>query len=404
MTRAGSARAAVTALFVVHAAVLGAWTPVIPVLTRELGLSTGQLGLALAAEPVGAGAVMIATGALVQRFASRRVLRWAVVPYAVSTACVGLAPDFVWFSVALLAWGATQGVMNVSMNAQGVVLEERLGRPVLAGLHGCWSLGAFGGAAAASWCVGQGAGPAAVLSAVGGLALVVVVVAGVWFVPGTGGETAAGGVPGRRRMVVRPDARLVGLASVAFACLLCEGAVLTWSGLFLTGEVGAPDAMAGYGYAAYALSMAGGRLVGDRATGRWGAASVLPLVALVGAVAVGVALVAPGVGTALAGFALLGVGLACVMPFMTRAAAQAAPDAVGPAVALVSSAGWVGVVAGPPLLGWVAAATSLTTALWALALLPLLIAVSAGVLLRRTPPGSGAADPDPTPERAPVAG
>jgi len=398
MTGTSPSRVAVTALFVMHAVVLGAWTPVIPVLKRELGLSTGELGLALAAEPVGAGMVMIATGALVQRFGSRRVLRVAAVPYAISTALVGLVPDLVWLSAALLAWGATQGVMNVSMNAQGVALEERLGRPVLASLHGCWSLGAFGGAAAASWCVGRGVPPGVLLPGVAVLALVVIGVAGTSFVRAPGGAGAAG-TPTRRRFVVRPDARLLGLAAVAFACLLCEGAVLTWSGVFLTDEVGASDSLAGLGYAAYALSMAGSRLVGDRTIARWGGARVLPLAAVVGAGAVGVALVQPGVGTALTGFALLGVGLACVMPVMTRAAARVAPDAVGPAVALVSSAGWVGVVAGPPLLGGIAAATTLTTALWVLVALPLLIAVGAAALV-----GSGitrAHEPradDPTPE------
>lgn len=214
------------------------------------------------------------------------------------------------------------------------------------------------------------------------------------FVPADRATAGASGRP--RRLVVRLDARLAGLAAVAFACLLCEGAVLTWSGLFLTDEVGAADSVAGLGYAAYALSMAAGRLVGDRTIDRWGAPRVLGSAALLGAVAVAGALVAPGVPTALAGFALLGIGLACVMPVMTRAAARAVPDAVGPAVALVSSAGWVGVVAGPPLLGAIAAATSLSTALWVLVALPVLIAVGS-VTLARDVDRAPAERPEPAP-------
>ncbi|WP_456785864.1 MFS transporter [Cellulomonas sp. P5_C5] len=372
-------RAAVTVLFLVHAAVLGAWTPAIPGITGALHLSTAQLGLALAAEPVGAGLVMVPAGALISRFGSRRVLAWSVVPYALTTAAIGMAPSLAVLAGALFLWGASQGVMNIAINAQGIVVEEHLGRHVLAGLHGWWSLGAFGGALVGSLAVARGVSPAVQLGAAGGLALLAIAAVLPSLLPDTPRADAG---EGRRRLVVRPSPRLVALAAIAFCCLLCEGAVLTWSALFLTGAVGAAAGLAGLAYAAYALMMAVARMTGDRVMARWGARTVLCGAAVAGAVAMSVALLVRDVPTALLGFAALGVGLALVMPFVTRSAAQASPQAVAPAIALVSSSGWLGVVAGPPVVGALAVAVTLGNALWLLVALPVVIAV-AGLFLFR---------------------
>ncbi len=361
-----------------HAAVLGFWSVQIPAVAHHARLHDGQLGLALAAEPIGSGLVMLGAGALVQRFGSARVLRAVVVPYAAATAAVGLATSLSTAAVALGLWGATMAVLNIAMNTQGLVVEAAIGHGVLVKLHGWWSLGAFAGAALGSGLGAVNFSVTARMTVAALAALVVMAAASLALLPGTGDDD-----PVHRRGLVRPDAWLLGLSFIAFCSLLCEGAVLTWSALFLTDTVHVTAWAAGLGYAGFALAMCAGRLCGDRVFAAVGTARGVVVASACAAIAIFAGLYAVQAIVTIASFALLGLGLSCVMPVVTRVAGTAKGVPAAPAIALVSSSGWVGVVAGPPLIGWVASLSSLRTALGALVVLPALIAVLTPALLVR---------------------
>lgn len=371
------AELATRAVFVVHAAVLGFWSVQIPAVARHASLHDGQLGLALAAEPVGAGLVMIIVGSLVQRFGSGCILRWAIVPYAVTTAAIGLCTSLPALAVTLCLWGATMAVINIAMNAQGLVVEAAADRPVLVKLHGWWSLGAFTGATLGSLIGTEHSSVSLRMGTTALAVLAVLAISSTALLPGVTTDLQA-----RRRGFVRPDARLVGLSIIAFCSLLCEGAVLTWSALFLTNTVHVAASASGFGYAAYALAMAVGRLCGDRVLNTVGIARTLTIAAAGAAAAMLVGLYTDQQVVTIASFAFLGMGLSYVMPVVTRSAGMIGGVLAAPAIALVQSSGWLGVVAGPPLIGWAAALSSLRIALGALVLFPCVIAILVPVMLR----------------------
>jgi MFS family permease len=190
-----------------------------------------------------------------------------------------------------------------------------------------------------------------------------------------------GSAEARGPLFAWPRGRLLPLALIALVVLLAEGAVADWSAVYLRQDLGATAGTAGLAFTAFSLTMVAGRLVGDRIVVAWGrvrAVRVSALVALAGGLIV---VFAPSVVAVVLGFAALGVGLACVVPLVFVAAAGNDRDP-GPALAAVSTPGYVGFLLGPPVIGGLAELVGLGTAL---ALLPLLLAVVAALAGRTAP-------------------
>ncbi|WP_067465050.1 MFS transporter [Actinomadura macra] len=365
------ARCAVTAVFLLNGAVFAAWMPRIPEVKSDLGLGDAALGAALAGPALGSIGAMAVTGALVARLGSRPVTRAAFVAFCVPPALIGLAGSWAALFAVLTAWGAAVGCLDVAMNSAGMAVQERYGRSIMSGLHASFSggalLGAVGGSAAAhlglpvAWHLGltAAAALAAGLAATRGL------------LP-AGADAQAGGPA-----FARPTRPLLLLSVLALAALLSEGAAGDWSAVYLRDVLDAGPGVAGAGYVAFAVMMTVGRLAGDRLVGRFGPVGVVRVLAAVAAAGFGAALLAGHPALVLAGLAALGLGLACVVPVVFTAAAHAG-GAPGPAIAAVSTCGYLGFIAGPPLIGAVAEVTGLGAALGIVAALTALLAAAAG--------------------------
>jgi MFS family permease len=139
--------------------------------------------------------------------------------------------------------------------------------------------------------------------------------------------------------------------------------VLDWSAVFLRFSRGFGEAEGGLGYAAFSVAMGIGRLAGDATVSRFGAARVLRVGALVAASGFALATMTPWAVTAVAGFGLVGFGASNVVPVLFSAAGRVAGGPAGPALAAVTTIGYMGLLAGPALVGLAAQATNLTVAL-----------------------------------------
>ena len=251
-----------------------------------------------------------------------------------------LAGSLALLVVACLALGFANGMLDVAMNVQGVAVERRIGRPILSRLHALFSLGMLAAGALSVAIATLGA--QAALVGVAGVALVVTAVAA----PGLQGGDAHVGPA-----FARPSRALATLSAVAFAALLCEGAVADWSAVHLHDTLGTTKPNAALGLTAFALAMTVARLLGDRLSPPPGLAGAVAATGLL------TAALAPTPLIAITGFATAGIGLATLFPVVIRKAGD------GASIAAVSTAGYVGLVAGPPLVGALAEATDLRTAL-----------------------------------------
>lgn len=373
-----AARRGLTVVFVVHAALVAAWSLHIPEVKHSIGLTDSQLGVALAGAPIASIGVMLWTGGLIARRPSKVVLRGLLVAYCLTPALPTLAPSMLTLLLAMAVWGGLGGGMNVAMNAEGVGIERSYGRPILASLAAAWSFGAFLGVAVGTLAAASPLPVPLRLAVIGLLALSCGLPATRTLIPATSDATSTG------LRLARPNRALLALGTLAFCSLLSEGAAEAWSAVFLTDSLGIKPALAGLGYGAYSLGMFVGRVLGDRVVTRLGPVRTVRLSGVVAATGFGAGIAVGHPASAVVGFGLFGLGLSGVIPIVFRASGRVPDTLTGPSLAAVSSSGWIGLVCGPPLLGAIAGATSLTVALLALPILSMVIVALASAVREGT--------------------
>jgi MFS family permease len=381
MTDARRARGAVTAIFLLNGLLFGSWAARIPAIRDRLGLSDGELGVALAFLPIGAIVAMPLAGALAARAGSRRATRGAFALACLTTGVVALAPSLLALALLALVLGIGMGSLDVSMNVHGVTVERRYERPILAGFHAAFSLGGLAGGALGAAAAGAGLDVRAHLALVSAAGAAVGLMWSRRFLPG-----AADAAEAHDPVFVRPPRRLWALGALAFACLLIEGASADWSGVYIKNELGTGPGFAALGFTAFSVTMTLGRVFGDRLVTHLGSTRLVRAGGLVAAVGFGSALAISAPAAALVGFACLGAGMSSVIPIVFRAAGHVPGIASGVSLSAVSSVGYLGFVAGPPAIGGIAELVGLPVSL------AVLVALAAAVaaLARTTAPAAAA--------------
>ncbi len=363
------AQPGVIGVFFVAGAVIATWVSYIPLIQRRLGLSEAELGGALFAMTAGALCAVVAAGGLIERFGSRRVTAAAGAVFCLLLPAPVFAPSFPLLAVALFAFGAVFGAMDVAMNAQAAQVQRAATRPLMSRFHGLYSLGGMAGAAVAG-------------------TLLSLEVSAVWHAAGIVGSMLLLCVGSAARLLETPPrdrsggpglalplGPLVGMSLLAFVVFVGEGAVMDWANVYLANVIGADPGRAASGFAAFSTAMATGRFMGDWATARWGASRFAIVSAGLGAAGLAVALSTEALIAAAAGFALAGLGFANLIPILFTQAAEATPEAPQQGIAGVAGVGYFGLVAGPPVIGFTAEAIGLRGALWLVAAAMALAAV-----------------------------
>jgi MFS family permease len=349
-----SARVAITAVFALNGFLFGTLFSRLPALRERADLSHGQVGLLLLCSTAGLFLMQPVAGALTARLGSRPVVVLGALAYSLGLVPIALAPSAAALAPAFVLIGMGSGILDVSMNVQGVAVEDSLGHPILASLHAAFSFGGLAGALVGGLAAALGLGlePHFVFVALVGIALTLTVR------PRLMGERQPASAP----LWARPSRRLAALGALAFCVLLAEGAVNDWIALYFKDQLGVASSLAAIALAVFSLAEATGRLLGDRATVAIGAGRLARRAALLAAVGFGLALAASVPLVAALGLVATGLGIAVLFPLTLRAAA-AQPGGSGPAIAAVSSVGYIGFVVGPPLIGGIAELVSLRAAL-----------------------------------------
>jgi MFS family permease len=348
---------AIAAVFFANGAGLASWLPHIPMVQARLGIGPSVLGVALLAMAAGALVGIPLSGRATARFGSRPVVAASALAFFAALPSPVVAPGLVGLVAALFVLGLGNGALDVAMNAHAVAVEARAGRPVLSTLHGMWSLGGLAGAGAAAAALAAGVAPAHHV-----IAATAILAAGTAIALARLGPSAPRSTAPARRFV-RPTSTMIGLGMVAFFALLSEGAMGDWSAVYLRHSLGTTSATAALGYAAFSLTMAAGRFCGDTLVGRLGDRCVVRRCTAAAALGLGAALVLARPAGAIAGFATVGFGIANVIPIVFRSAGTLHDVAPGEGIATVGTFGYVGFLAGPPLIGLAADLTTLPAAL-----------------------------------------
>jgi MFS family permease len=376
-SRLRRARVAVAVVFFITGTAFATWAARVPAIKEGLGLSAGGLAVALGGLNGGAVLALPVAGGMVGSLGSRPVLGASLGVYLAALPLAALAPDPVLLACALFLLAAGNTGVDVAMNTQGVLLSRCCGRPIMGSLHAMFSLGGLGGAAAGSLLASVG------VSALTDFALVAVVLAVAGAVattallpdPPAGGGGFSLALPGRCLLV---------LGSIAFCVLMAEGVVNDWSAVYMRESAGAGPGLAAAAFATFSLGMVAGRLLTDRVRSVLEPRAFIAGCGTVAGLAALLTVVAAVPAVVLLGDAVVGLGVAGVVPVVFTHAASRDPEHSGSAIAGVSTIGYLGFLAGPAIIGGVAEMTGLRTAL---ATLPVLMAAMVA-LSRRVPAAS----------------
>ena len=364
-------RIAVGCFFFLHGLCFASWGSRIPTIQQQLGLSEAGLGGVLLALPVGLLISLPVAGWVVAKAGSRGVVTFAVLLYSATLVGIGYCDSTLELVMALFVFGFAGNLVNISVNTQGVGVEALYKKTIMASFHGMWSLAGFTGAAIGTLMIGNGVVPSRHFIVIMLIAVLAIAIASRFLLREDVNTDAD------KPIFVMPDKSLIDLGFICFFAMICEGAMFDWSGVYFKKVLGAEGAWVGAGYTAFMCTMAGTRFIADWFTSRFGSQRVLQVSGILTALGLLIAVLLPHLYTAIVGFLLVGAGVSAVVPLVYSAAGKSKVMSPGVALAAVSTIGFFGFLIGPPLIGFVAGATSLRISFTIIAVMGLSIAVVA---------------------------
>lgn len=338
-------------IFFIAGFITATWAVIVPFARGNTGVNEAQLGTLLLCLGVGALIAMPVTGWLTSRFGCRRVILVAVALVIISTPWLSVLSNPLLLALALLVFGVGIGVTDCAMNIQAILVEKQAEKPVMSGFHGMYSVGGIAGAGFMTLLLAMG------FSVLTGCLLAVAAVIIMTLVSASGLLTYANPAEGPVFAVPRGSVLIIGI--ICFAVFLTEGTVLDWSAVYLTDVRAIPASLGGLGYTCFAIAMTVARLTGDRIISSLGRLPVVLGGALIAAAGMAKVTFIASWPLALLGYTLVGAGCANIVPVMFSAAGRQTvmPQAV--AVPAITTLGYLGVLSGPAVIGYVAHYTHL---------------------------------------------
>ncbi|MBK5013166.1 MFS transporter [Pantoea sp. S62] len=338
-------------IFLLAGFITATWAVIVPFARANTGVNEAQLGTLLLCLGVGALIAMPVTGWLTSRFGCRRVILVAVALIVISAPWLAVLSDPLLLALALLIFGIGIGVTDCAMNIQAILVEKQAAKPVMSGFHGMYSVGGIAGAGFMTLLLAMG------FSVLTGCLLAVAAVIIMTLVSVSGLLTYANPAEGPVFAVPRGSVLIIGI--ICFAVFLTEGTVLDWSAVYLTDVRAIPVSLGGLGYTCFAVAMTVARLTGDRIISSLGRLPVVLGGALVAAAGMAMVTFIAFWPLSLLGYTLVGAGCANIVPVMFSAAGRQTvmPQAV--AIPAITTLGYLGVLSGPAVIGYVAHYTHL---------------------------------------------
>jgi MFS family permease len=356
-------RIATSVFFFIAGLTFSSWASRIPAIQSKLHLSDGALGGVLFSLPAGLMVSLPISGWLVSKYGSRLPMITGSIFYPLILLLLASSASVTQLSLSLFFFGIMGNLINIAMNTQAVGVETLYGRSVMASFHGLWSLAGFTGAVIGTFFISNGFSPFFHFSIVCSLAVLLVVISYKFTLPHDANKRQS------QKVFVKPDKKLLILGLIAFCCLLCEGGMADWSGVYFKKIVVAPAALVSIGYVAFTSTMALGRFLGDWLVTKLGVKRMLQISGTMISSGLLIAVIFPYFFSATTGFLLVGFGVSSVVPIVYGLAGKSRTMSAGAALAAVSTIGFLGFLIGPPVIGFIAQLISLR---WSFTLIALL--------------------------------
>ncbi len=368
--------------FLIVGCLEASWAPLVPYVKQAFNLSEGELGMLLLCSGVGSISVLPLAGWICMRFGARKTTYVSAVVMALALLFISFRLDVILTAAMLFVFGACTILIDVAANVNGVEVERQLNRPLMSGFHGGYSLGTLLGTACVSllFTIGISATPA--ISIVASLSLMVVFMGcrSLYDRQQITEEKPAVESTGKR-FYIPPIVLTVGL--LCFIMYSSEGAVMSWSAVFVNESRGIGIEYAGFFYTAFAVMMTVMRLLGNRIVARLGSGRVVTIGALMVVAGFFIIVTIPHFIGCIIGFALIGLGAANIVPQLVSLVGTIKGIQVQNSISIINALGYSGILVGPVAIGFVADRWSLEISFLGIACLTLIVAMVSYVIFRR---------------------
>ncbi len=343
------------------------WASRIPSIQQSLHLNDAQLGAALFALPIGLMATMPVTSRLLATFSSSRIMLVGVVAFNLMLGLLGFTTLYWQFIIILLFFGSSRNLLNLSINTQSVGVQALYNKSIITTFHGIWSLAGLAGAALGYLMVYANVPTTWHLLSVS-IALCIMAFAS-W--PNTLHEKPA---PREHKPIfLLPDKALLKFALICFSSMACENVMYDWSGIYMQKAVHTSKTTSTLSFVVFMITVTIGRFAGDTLVNRRSVKFVLQNSGILIVAGFAMAIAFPYAIPAIAGYALIGFGVSCMVPLVFSMAGKSKTMSGGSAIAAVSTVGYLGFLFVPPFVGFVAQAANLRWAFAVIAMLALVI-------------------------------
>lgn len=362
-------RISVSVFFFIQGLTFASWASRIPDIKNALALSEAALGGILLALPIGQLFALVLSGYLVTRFGSKLMLTFVSVLYPATLLLIGASGNPTLLIVSLLLTGFFGNIYNIAVNTQAVGIEALYGRSIMASFHGLWSLAGFTGGVIGTLMIAQKLSPLQHYTIINVLTLALMAFSIRTILPRDAKIKET-----KSKLFVRPDKAIIILGLLAFSCMICEGTMFDWTGVYFDKVINTSDALTQLGFVAFMCTMAGGRLVADYLITQLGAKKMVRMSGILIFVGITITVLFPYLVPAIIGLLITGFGVSAVVPLAYGLAGQSKTMPAGQALAAVSTLGFLGFLIAPPLIGFIAEGYSLRVAFTGIALMGLVVA------------------------------
>ncbi|MBS7333247.1 MAG: MFS transporter [Weeksellaceae bacterium] len=341
-------RLAVTIFYFCTGLIFSSWASRIPTIKNKLGISEGELGSLLLVMPIGEIITLALVGKMVALYGSKNVFRLGILGYALLLLAIPFATTFWSLAAILTCFGIFSNSCNIAINTQGVDVEKVYNRSIMSSFHGAWSLAGFVGALIGLLLMNFE------IDILTHFIIIFIIILGLLFSQQKylfDHETFTGE---QKKGFVKPDKTLIQLGIIGFLGMATEGTMFDWSGVYFHEIVKAPEKWTTLGYAAFMITMASGRFIGDKFIERFGKRRVLQVSGILMGSGLLISVFFPTLVICTMAFMLVGLGVACTVPAVYSVAGQHKTINPGVALAMVSSISFLGFLLGPPLIGYIA--------------------------------------------------
>lgn len=366
-----AARRSTMLFFLVSGLGTASWAPMVPYTKDRLAFNDANLGLLLLMLGTGALVIMPVTGILIHKFGSKKTILVASFLIAIILPLLLIMNTPVTMGATLFSFGAAIGAIGVAMNAQAIQIERHYTQHIMSSFHGLYSLGGILGPLFIGGMIKSGLSPLIAACVVSVLLLIIALSQYHYLLP----EQPV--TEDQEKVKFSwPASTVIFLGLMCFVVFLAEGSILDWSAVFLKDIKNFDPAIAGIGYAAFSIAMTAMRLLGDKFVDKLQPKKIVCFGSLISATGFIVAVTSPWGWLSLAGFTLVGLGAANIVPVFFSAAGKLKNVPAAVSLPAVTTMGYAGSLAGPAGIGLIAYFSSLPIALCCIALLLLVVSVS----------------------------